>query len=145
MIRNWRYWIYEAFIMFAVQCLTLIMFKYSTSVEIGPSTLCPTSSDSLFKDLDQRIDAAFNLNLPFKKRNILKTGVYSEGIPSINRTASFVNFVPIFTSFEIKRPNTERDPLIQLGTWIAAEFTKRKIKDYSLNISILAIIIEGDV
>ena len=70
----------------------------------------------MFKDLDKRIDAAIGLKLPFAKRKILETGVYSEGIPSINQTASFVNFVPMFASFEVKRPNTDRDPLIQLGT-----------------------------
>ena len=121
------------------------MFDYSTSVEISPSTLCPTSSDSVFKDLDKRIDAGMGLNLPSKTRGILKTGVYLEGIPSINQTASFVNFVPMFANFEIKRPNTDKDPLIQLGTWIAAEFKKRKKEGYSLDMPVLAIAIEGDL
>ena len=73
-----------------------------------------------------------------------ETGVYSESIQSINQTASFVNFVPMFASFEVKRPNTDRDPLIQLGTWIAAEFTKRKREGYSLDMPVLAPEIEGD-
>lgn len=98
----------------------------------------------MFKDLDKRIDAAIGLNLPFTKRKILETGVYSEGVPSINQTASFVNFVPMFANFEVKRPNTDRDPLIQLGTWIAAEFMKRKREGYSLDMPVLAIEIEGD-
>ena len=128
----------------AVQYPTLTIFKYSTAVEISPSTLCPTSSDSLFKDLDKRIDAAIGLNLPSEKRSILETGVYTEGVPSINQTASFVNFIPMFANVEIKRPNTDRDPLIQLGTWIAAEFKKRKKEGYSLDMPVLAIAIEGD-
>ena len=70
--------------MFVVQNPTLTIFKYSTSVEISPSTLCPTSLDSLFEHLDKRIDAAIGLKLPFEKSKILKTGIYSEGIPSIN-------------------------------------------------------------
>ena len=120
------------------------MFQYSTSVEISPSTLCPTSSDPLFKDLDKGIDAAIGLNLPTIKRNILETGVSSEGVPSINQTASFANFVPMFANVEVTTPNTDRDPLIQLGTWIAAEFKKRKNEGYSLDAPVLAIVIEGD-
>ena len=99
----------------------------------------------MFKDLDKRIDAGIGLNLPFKKRNILKTGLYSEGIPSINQTASFVNFVPMFANVIIKRPNTNEDPLIQLGTWIAAGFKKRKKEGYSLDMPVLAIAIDSDL
>ena len=127
----------------AVPLRTLII-QPSTSVEISPSTLCPTSPDSLFRDLDERIDAAIGLNLPLRKRAMLKSGVYSQGVPSINQTASFVNLVPMFTNIEIKRPNTDRDPLIQLGTWIAAEFTKRRQEGFSLEMPVLAIEIEGD-
>ena len=130
--------------MFTVQCPALTILKYSTSVEISPDTLCPTSSDSLFRDLDKRIDAAIGLNLPSAKRKVLETGVYSEGIPSINQTASFVSFVPMFTNVEIKRPNTDRDPLIELGIWIAAEFKKRNKEGYSLDMPVLAIAIQDD-
>ena len=99
----------------------------------------------MFKDLDKRIDAAIGLDLPLKKREALKSGVFSDGIPSINQTASFVNFIPMFLNVEVKRPNTNRDPLIQLGTWIAAEFTKRKNEGYSLDMPVFAIEIEGDI
>lgn len=114
-------------------------------MEISPSTLCPTSSESLFKDLDKRIDAAIGLDLSSTKHAILAGGVYSEGsLPSINQTASFVNFTPMFVNIEVKRQNTDRDPLIQLGAWIAAEFTKRKREGYGLDMPVLAIEIEGD-
>lgn len=50
----------------------------------------------------------------------------------------------MFAHFEVKRPNTARDPLIQLGTWAAAEFKKRGQEGYSLDMPVLAIVIEGD-
>ena len=128
------------------QCPCLITFKnFSTAVEISPSTLCPTSPDSFFKSLDKRIDTALGLNLSLQKRETLVSGIYAEGVSSINQTASFVNFVPMFLNIEVKRPNTDRDPLIQLGIWIAAEFKKRKQEGYSLDMPVLAIEIEGDV
>lgn len=50
----------------------------------------------------------------------------------------------MFVNIEFKKQNTDRDPLIQLGAWIAAEFTKRKMEWYSLDILVLANEIEGD-
>ena len=46
---------------------------------------------------------------------------------------------------KVNIPNTDRDPLIQLGTWIAAEFKKRKQEGYSLDMPVLAIEIVGAV
>lgn len=51
----------------------------------------------------------------------------------------------MFVNIEIKRPHTDRDPLIQLGAWITAEFTKRKTEGYSLDMPVLAIEIDGDI
>ena len=51
----------------------------------------------------------------------------------------------MFAHLEVKRPNTARDPLIQLGTWAAAEFKKRQQERYSLDMPILAIVVEGDI
>lgn len=63
---------------------------------------------------------------------------------SINQTSSFVNFTPMFANFEVKRKNTNIDPLIQLAAWISAEFEKRKVEAYSLDMPVLVIEIEGD-
>ena len=65
-------------------------------------------------------------------------------IDSINQTSSFVNFTPIFLNIEVKRKNSNKDPLIQLAAWISAEFEKRRIEHYSLDMPVLAIEIEGD-
>ena len=63
---------------------------------------------------------------------------------SINQTSSFVNFTPMFANIEVKRKNSDKDPLIQLAAWISAEFEKRRIENYGLNMPVLAIEIEGD-
>ena len=63
---------------------------------------------------------------------------------SINQTSTFVNFVPMFLNIEVKRKNSDIDPLIQLGAWISAEFEKRRIEHYSLDMPVLAIEIQGD-
>ena len=65
-------------------------------------------------------------------------------IDSINQTSGFVNFTPMFLNIVVKRRNSDKDPLIQLEAWISAEFEKRRIEQYRLNMPVLAIEIRGD-
>ena len=89
---------------------------------------------------------AVGLRLSEEEEEQLERGEYNlKGcVPSINQTSSFVNFTPMFLNIEIKMPDTDKDPLIQLGAWIVAEFEKRKIEDYTLDMPVLAIAITGD-
>lgn len=116
------------------------------TVAIDPPSLCSYSPSTQFKDLDKRIDCAFGLDLPTDQTLTLQRGVYAMkgAMDSINQTSSFVNFTPMFANFEVKRKNTNIDPLIQLAAWISAEFEKRKVEDYSLDMPVLVIEIEGD-
>lgn len=123
--KGMQYSVCKCSIVLSMTACSLTDHTSSTTVKISPSSLCPTSSDGLFKEPDKRIDAASGLDLPREKRNILVLGVYFDHeTPSINQTASFVNFVP--TNLDVKMPLSNKDPLIQLGTWIAAEFEKRE-------------------
>ena len=45
----------------------------------------------------------------------------------------------MFLNIEVKRKNTNIDPLIQLAAWISAEFQKRRIENYSIDMPVLAI------
>jgi len=108
--------------------------------------LCPTCPEYYFRDLDKRIDLAIGLDLTSKSRHLLERGIYVDAAPpSINQTASFVNFVPMCVYLEIKRPNTDKDLLIQLGAFSAAEFTKRKREGYALDMPVLAVEVVGDI
>ena len=107
---------------------------------------CPVSSDSVFRDLDKRIDWAIGLHISPEHKALLERGLYltPDALPSINQTSSFVNFVPMFLNVEVKLPYTDKDPLIQLGAWIAAEFEKRKNEGYSQDMPVLAVEVVGD-
>lgn len=63
---------------------------------------------------------------------------------SINQTSSFVNLTPMFLNIKVVRRNSGKDPLIQLAVWISAEFEKRRIENYSLDMPVLAIAIQED-
>lgn len=119
----------------------------STTTEIAPQSLCPYSEDpNLFKDLDKRIDYALGLRLSVQERDLLERGQYAEYHPtSINQTSNFANLTPLFVNIEVKRRHADRDPMIQLAAWIAAEFNKRKVEGYSLEMPVFAIAIDGDL
>lgn len=100
----------------------------------------------MFKDFDKRVDCAVGLRISEAERFILQRGQYSEGCePSINQTSSFVNMTPMFINIEVKQFNSAKDPMIPLATWIAAEFKKRVMEEYSLDMPVLAITVLGDL
>ena len=104
-------------------------------MEISPRSLCPSTTDpALYKELNKRIDCAIGLRLSPAERRILGRGRFkSVSMPSINQTSAFVNMTPMFVNIEVKRAHSGQDPLIQLGVWIVAEFKKRQIEGYSLD------------
>ncbi|RMZ66525.1 hypothetical protein GMOD_00001867 [Pyrenophora seminiperda CCB06] len=114
-----------------------------TSVEISPPSLCPYSSEpGQFNDLDKKIDYAVGLKLSRTARLTLQGA--PNFIKSINQTASFVNWHPMFLNVEVKRNYVNRDPAIQLAAWIAAEFRKRKLEKWSLAMPVFAVEIQTD-
>ena len=119
----------------------------STTIEISPQSLCPYTEDpNLFKDLDKRVDYAIGLRLSAPERELLERGQFAENYPtSINQTSNFANLTPIFINIEVKRRHVDRDPMIQLAAWVAAEFTKRKVEEYSLDMPVFAVAIDGDL
>jgi len=107
------------------------------------ATLIPKGP--LFKELNKKIDGAMGLHLTFAERCVLDEATYIGPHPSINAVAGhFQNFTPMYLTIEVKRPNQDKDPLIQLGAWASAEFEKRELEGYSLDMPTLAIEIDGD-
>ena len=92
------------------------------------------------------MDYAIGLRLSPRERDWLERGQFAENCPvSINQTATFANLTPLFINVEVKRRYVDKDPMIQLAAWIAAEFSKRKLEGYSLEMPVFAIAIDGDL
>jgi hypothetical protein len=118
-----------------------IMIKVSE-----PINLCPYHSNpEVWRVLNKKIDLAMGLDLPTDQKAALQHGEFlcNTRNKSINQTSNWVNFVPMFLNIEVKKKYSE-DPMIQLATWIAAEFAKRQQEGYSLDMPVFAIEIEGD-
>ena len=95
--------------------------------------------------LNKRIDAALGLSLKPNERDFLTNVEYKDSAPSINPiVGEFGHLNPFFAHFEVKLPHTDRAPGPQLGTWAAAEFSKREFEGYSLDMPIACISIIGD-
>ena len=106
-------------------------------------------SSSFHRDLNEKIDAAMSLHLRPSEETTLRRDQYNttsppfDQTPSINQTSFFTNFSPMFMHIKVTHPDTVEDPLIQLGAWIAAEFTKRTLEKYSLDMPVCAIEVSG--
>ncbi|KAL2041872.1 hypothetical protein N7G274_005657 [Stereocaulon virgatum] len=115
-----------------------------TSVNLNPYH-APKDPNNDSKPLNKRIDGALGLSLTSVERDFLIRANYNDTIPSINPiNGEFGAFNPFFAHIEIKLPYTDRAPGPKLGTWAAAEFSKRELEGYSLDMPIVSISIIGD-
>ena len=106
----------------------------------------PKDPNDESKPLNKRIDAALGLSLTSIERDFLLNAKYKDFMHSINPIlGEFGASNPFFAHFEVKLPHTDRAPGPQLGTWAAAEFSKRELEGYSLDMPIASISIVGDL
>lgn len=95
--------------------------------------------------MNKKVDYALALVLTDEEERILTSAVGKYRVPggtSINQTRDWTSVKPMFESTEVKVD--ARDPLIQIAVWICAEFEKRRLEGYTLDLPIPAIAIEGD-
>ncbi|KAH8724908.1 hypothetical protein GQ44DRAFT_564587, partial [Phaeosphaeriaceae sp. PMI808] len=113
------------------------------TVEISPPDLVPQAVKSgLFKDLDKKIDLALGLHLHRKTLPDLHNA--NTKTKSINQTTTFVNYTALFLNIEVKRSYAGSDPVVQLAAWAAADFLKRELEGWAMDMPVLALDIEGD-
>lgn len=104
----------------------------------------PTNSGGI--QLNKKIDGAIGLSLIPFETDALTNASYNDASSSINPVlGEFMNYTPFFVHIEIKRPHTTKVPLVQLGVWAAAEFSKREFEGYALDMPIVSISIVGDI
>ena len=108
-------------------------------------SLIPDLHDVYFTDLNIQIDGALGLRLSEEELETLTRCRYTSARrPSINPAENFTQLVPQFLLIKLKRPNKNKDALIQLALWASAEFTKRRNEGWSIDMPILAVEIKGD-
>ncbi|KAL9592182.1 MAG: hypothetical protein Q9179_006972 [Wetmoreana sp. 5 TL-2023] len=114
--------------------------------EIKPASLISTSDEALFKAWSKKIDLAIGLNLlEFKQEELQKHKYLLEPAhPSVNQVQNYFHLMPMFVNIEVEKKHQNRDPLIQLGAWVAAEFNKRQAEDWPIDIPVVVVAIEQD-
>ncbi|KAL9014008.1 MAG: hypothetical protein Q9173_001333 [Seirophora scorigena] len=127
------------------QAPRLVVINLKTT-EIKPTSLISTSDADLFKALNKKIDLAIGLDLLQSQQEELEERQYSlqPNYPSINQVQSYFHLTPMFVNIEVKKKHQARDPLIQLGAWVAAEFNKRRAEEWPMDMPVVAIAIDQD-
>ncbi|KAL9024540.1 MAG: hypothetical protein Q9196_006445 [Gyalolechia fulgens] len=127
------------------QAPRLAVINLKTS-EIKPTSLISTCDADLFKALNKKIDLAIGLHLLQYQQRELQTRKYhlQPTYPSINQVQSYFHLTPMIVNMEVKKKYQNRDPLIQLGAWLAAEFNKRHDEGWPMDIPAIAITIDQD-
>lgn len=94
---------------------------------------------ALWQISTKKIDYAVGLDLSLDAVRTLQ-----DAKTSINQTVAFMNHTPVFLNVKVKRYASARNPRVQLAAWIAAEFKKRSVEGWPLDMPVLAMEIEQD-
>jgi len=122
-----------------------------STTSIDPIALCPYHENpEVWRILNKKIDFAIGLNIPYGQKCTLQNGTYRYAHPqkmgtSMNQTSSWMNYTPVFVNIEVKKKNVSDDPMIQIGAWVAAEFKKRGLEGYDIEMPVFAIEVEEDM
>ena len=122
-----------------------------STTSIDPIALCPYHENpEVWRILNKKIDFAIGLDIRYEQKAVLQNGTYRYSHPqkpgtSINQTSSWVNYTPMFLNIEVKKKNVSDDPMIQIAAWVAAEFKKRELEGYDIEMPVFAIEIEEDM
>ncbi|KAL8658699.1 MAG: hypothetical protein Q9202_007468 [Teloschistes flavicans] len=92
------------------------------------------------------IDACLGLNLKQEVRDMIARNWFQhhDYEQSLNQTLSYMTCVPLFADFEFKKKYQVRDPLVQLGIWMAGLFSKRKHHKWDQSMPMPGIVVDGD-
>jgi hypothetical protein len=120
-----------------------------STLSIDPPELRPSHANPEIS-ANKKIDFAMGLALDYEETTALQNGTCRVRHPhksgmSINQTLSCWSHVPMYLNIEVKKKNVAEDPMVQLGIWVAAEFMKRQLEGYDMEMSIFAIEIQEDV
>ena len=123
---------------------TASLITLRSTQPISPSKLCPESKADVFTSTDKRIDCAIACPLSKDQKGWLNAGRFATGCASLNQTSTWTNLKPMFLNVEVKTITGARDPDVQLGIWIGAEFEKRRHEGYPMEMPIIAIAVLED-
>ena len=127
----------------AISLTELIIVIFRTTVKIQ-TMFCPELKTDGRKKLVKQIDGAIGLRLTQQEIQTLEAANF-HGTRSINAVdGDFMNLTSIWNHIEVKRPNTDKDPGVQLSVWGSAEFSKREYEEIDLAMPIISTSIVGD-
>lgn len=92
------------------------------------------------------VDICLALNLEDTAREVVTRSwaTWPDNLRSLNQTVSYIRIRPLFLDIEIKQLNQDREPLVQLGIWMAGLYQKRKLHGWDQSAPMPGLVVNGD-
>ncbi|KAL8661202.1 MAG: hypothetical protein Q9202_005804 [Teloschistes flavicans] len=92
------------------------------------------------------VDICLALNLEDTAREVVTRSwaTWPDNLRSLNQTVSYIRIRPLFLDIEIKQLNQDREPLVQLGIWMAGLYEKRKLHGWDQSAPMPGLVVNGD-
>ncbi|KAL8920428.1 MAG: hypothetical protein Q9172_004500 [Xanthocarpia lactea] len=106
-----------------------------------------SAADETEMTTTRMVDVALGLDLSTEDRKSVTDGWAKRGITdyawSLNQSLSYIKMNPLFLDMELKKANQTRDPLVQLGMWMAGLFEKRRHHGWDQSVPMPGLVIDG--
>ncbi|KAL9581313.1 MAG: hypothetical protein Q9212_003971 [Teloschistes hypoglaucus] len=92
------------------------------------------------------VDVCLGLNLDPTTMKLIfdKWAIWGDFKRSLNQSTSYIIHHPLFLDVEIKKTNQERNPLVQLGMWMAGLYAKRQHHGWDQSVPMPGLVVNGD-
>lgn len=109
---------------------------------IAPQELCPRDqNERIPQSGKKKVDHV--LGLQISEEQEAKIRKYAGFSKSVNQSvANSLSSIPIFLDVEVKTVN-KNDPLVQLRIWEAAGHNKRELENWSTEMPMLGVVVDG--
>ncbi|KAL8856241.1 MAG: hypothetical protein Q9178_007158 [Gyalolechia marmorata] len=106
-----------------------------------------SAADETEMTTTRMVDVALGLDLSIEDRKSVTNGWAKRGITdyawSLNQSLSYIKMNPLFLDMELKKADQTRDPLVQLGMWMAGLFEKRRHHGWDQSVPMPGLVIDG--
>ncbi|KAL9595268.1 MAG: hypothetical protein Q9219_006544 [cf. Caloplaca sp. 3 TL-2023] len=104
-----------------------------------------STADTTAVTASRMIDISLGLKLDASQTSVINKAwrTRRDNEHSLNQSLSYVRVHPLFLDIELKKQRQVRDPLVQLGIWMAACYEKRKLHGWDVSIPMPGLVIDG--
>ena len=91
------------------------------------------------------VDWSLGIELTYDEE-LLVSGAFAtmlDNDQSLNQSLAYISDTPLCFHLEVKKPQSDRDPTVQLAVWVAGQLEKQKLHGWDTTVAMPGITVSG--